>query len=402
MAFPVPFQLLIVLIGLLLTCGPSLALDRVACQAATPDPLIGCPSGTLLVGPASSGASFSSVQSAILSIPNDTTPYTILILPGTYTEQLNVTRRGPLTLLGQTDVPTNQSSNSVTIAWAAVAGTGDNAYTSTLTVAPTLNASLTGAGPDGNPVPPGTPFGCTDFRAYNIDFVNDYAPYSDDPSLAISISYANSGFYYCGFYSYQDTVYIGKLGNAYIYSSTIAGQTDFLYGFGTLWVQSSLLSLRGCGGGITAWKGTNTTFENMYGVYIHDSAVLPENATVAEEEVGQCALGRPWNAQDRSLFAHTYLSAEIRASGYIPWEGADRINFNTTMAEFETYGPGFNLTGRLNAGIEFNLTQGPLTEHPILTEEEYVAGGYSSLETVFQDEEGTFGCTSWIDRTPWL
>lgn len=72
------------------------------------------------------------------------------------------------------------------------------------------------------------------------------------------------------------------------------------------------------------------------------------------------------------------------------------------MAEFETYGPGFNLTGRLNAGIEFNLTQGPLTEHPILTEEEYVAGGYSSLETVFQDEEGTFGCTSWIDRTPWL
>lgn len=65
----------------------------------------------------------------------------------------------------------------MTIAWAAVAGTGDNAYTSTLTVAPNLNASLTGAGPTGFVVPDGTPFGCVDFRTYNLDFVNDYAPY---------------------------------------------------------------------------------------------------------------------------------------------------------------------------------------------------------------------------------
>lgn len=29
---------------------------------------------------------------------------------------------------------------------------------------------------------------------------------ADGPSLALSISYANGGFYYTGFYSYQDTV----------------------------------------------------------------------------------------------------------------------------------------------------------------------------------------------------
>lgn len=90
-----------------------------------------------------------------------------------------------------------------------------------------------------------------------------------------------------------------------MYSSTIAGQTDFLFGYGTLWIQSSILSLRSCGGGITAWKGTNTTFDNMYGVYIHDSAVLPENATVAAKEVGKCALGRPWvsSTSDRNSLA---------------------------------------------------------------------------------------------------
>lgn len=48
---------------------------------------------------------------------------------------------------------------------------------------------------------------------------------------------------------------MGKLGNAYFYDTVIAGQTDFLYGFGTAYIERSTLSLRNCGGGITAWKG---------------------------------------------------------------------------------------------------------------------------------------------------
>ncbi|PCH34538.1 carbohydrate esterase family 8 protein [Wolfiporia cocos MD-104 SS10] len=379
---------LLVLSGLFHCCIPGLALnyDRFLCQYPTSDPLEGCPPNTLLVGP-SSQANFTSIQSAVLSIPNDTTPYTILILPGNYSEQINVTRVGPLTLLGQTLEPTSRAQNAVAVYWAAVAGTGDNAYTSTLTIAPTLNASLTGSGPDGNPVPAGTPFGNTDFRIYNIDFVNDYAPYSDGPSLAVSVSYANTGFYYCGFYSYQDTVYIGKLGNAYFYESEVAGQTDFFYGFGTAWVQSSLVTLRGCGGGITAWKGTNTTFENKYGVYIHDSVVMKANSSLEIE--GQCALGRPWNSQMRAIFANNYLDDSIRPSGYIPWESdTSRIDFNTTMAEYGDFGPGFNLTGR----IEGNITL-------LMTEEEYEP--YDRVEKVFQFPfNGTYGNVAWIDFAP--
>jgi hypothetical protein len=55
-------------------------------------------------------------------------------------------------------------------------------------------------------VPANTPFGSIDFRAYNIDFINDYKNYAAGPALAVSISYANAGFYFCGLYSYQDTV----------------------------------------------------------------------------------------------------------------------------------------------------------------------------------------------------
>lgn len=127
-----------------------------ACQAPTTNPLDGCPPNTLLVSQTDCTASFTTIQSAISSIPNDTTSYTILVLPGDYIEQLNVTRSGPLTILGQTNTPNEQSDNTVTVYWASANANSrytDNAFTSVLTVAPNLNASLTGSGPTGFPVP---------------------------------------------------------------------------------------------------------------------------------------------------------------------------------------------------------------------------------------------------------
>ncbi|EMC92708.1 carbohydrate esterase family 8 protein [Baudoinia panamericana UAMH 10762] len=366
------------------------AYDRRACQAPTRNPLSGCPVGTLLVG---LGQKFTSVQSAVLSLGNTTNPATILILPGNYTEQVNVTRQGPLTLLGQTSSPNDASYNVVNIIWhnatgTATTGTYDNAYTSVLTVAPTFNASTTGSGPTGNPVPPGTPFGNLDFRTYNLNFINDYLPYSAGPSLAVSVSYANTGFYYTQFLSYQDTVYIGKLGSAYMYSCIVGGQTDFVYGFGTLWVTESEIQLRGCGGGITAWKGTNTTFENKYGAYIYKSHVAKANSTL--NITHECALGRPWNAQHRSIFALSYLDDSIQPNGYIEWSSSDpRVNFNTTMAEFHDFGPGFNLTAREAAS---NVTIE-------MTPKEYAP--YSTPALVFQYPfSGAFGNVAWIDEYP--
>lgn len=203
-------RLLFVLAYLLEACTALSAVNRKACQQPTKNPLDGCPKNTILVGP---GQTYATVQSAILSLPNDTSAAHILILPGNYTEQVNVTRSAPVYLFGQTKYPNEQRKNAVNIIWHNATGAGivpniDNAFTSTLTVAPTLNASYTGTGPTGNPVPADTPFGNADFRAYNLNFVNDYRPYSAGPSLAVSVSYANTGFYFCGFYSYQDTVSI--------------------------------------------------------------------------------------------------------------------------------------------------------------------------------------------------
>jgi pectin methylesterase-like acyl-CoA thioesterase len=132
-------------------CMATPALNRKVCQYPSLEPLDGCPNNTVLVG---LGQKYATVQSAVLSLPNDTSPHHILILPGNYTEQVNVTRPGPVYLLGQTRVPNDQSKNVVNIIWRNATGaeansTLDNAYTSALTVAPTFESSKTGSGPTG-------------------------------------------------------------------------------------------------------------------------------------------------------------------------------------------------------------------------------------------------------------
>ncbi|KAI1843667.1 hypothetical protein JX265_008503 [Neoarthrinium moseri] len=375
-----------------------------ACQRKTSDPLSGCPEGTLYVSQNDTRADFQSIQAAISSIPNNTDAYTILIAPGIYTEQLNVTRQGPLTLLGQSNRPGRKEAysdvfghnttdrahaNEVQVYWNAANHDKvfpDNVYTGVLTVGPTLNATLTGSGPTGFAVPDDTPFGCSDFRAYNIDFRNEEFPYSNGPAHALGVSRANAGFYSCGFYSWQDTIYIGKLGNAYFHDAIVAGQTDFLYGFGTFYIANSTLSLRSCGGGITAWKGTNTTFVNKYGVYIADSQVLAANSSIAPLIQDKCSLGRPWNALHRSVFMNTYFDPSILPAGYTQWSGQPNgnIGVNTTMAVYDVYGPGYDTA----AEEASNIT--------IVFDQQQVAP-FLRPEDVFMTEKGDQPNTAWID-----
>ncbi|KAH8886865.1 pectin lyase-like protein [Thozetella sp. PMI_491] len=367
------------------------------CQRKTCPPTLGCPPGTIYVSADANDkrAAFRSIQAAIESLGNTTTPGYILIAPGNYTEQLNVTRSGPLTLLGQSSRPWKGElyadidvgevvSNEVQVWWNAA---NYNAKYSDNVVGPTLNATLTYMGPTGFPVPEDTPFGSSDFRVYNIDFRNEYVPYSDGPAHAAGISRANAGFYSCGLYSYQDTLYVGKLGNAYFWDSIIAGQTDFLYGFGTAYITNSTLSLRSCGGGITAWKGTNTTFVNKYGVYIDRGQAIAANSTIAAKVKGKCALGRPWNSLHRSIFMETYLDGSILPAGYIQWGSTDpRVDNYTMMATWDDYGPGWNETAEKTSGVT-----------RVLSDDE--VQGYRWPVDVFIEQDGTSGNVGWIDAS---
>lgn len=405
------------------------------CQRHTLQPTEGCPPNTIYVAQDDQRARFHTIQAAIDSLGNATAPGHILVAPGNYTEQLNVTRQAPLHLIGMSSRPwsgelysninvSTSAQNDVQVWWNSANHNAiftDNVFTGVLTVGPTLNATLTGSGPTGFPVPGDTPFGCADFRAYNIDFRNEFAPYSDGPAHALGVSRANAGFYSCGFYSWQDTVgafqniivrscvptsthwlsliwslctncsfgqvYIGKVGNAFFYDSIIAGQTDFLYGFGTAYIEQSTLSLRSCGGGITAWKGTNTTFANKYGVYIDRTQLIASNSTIAQQIVGKCALGRPWNSLHRSVFMNSFFDASVKPAGYIPW-GASTPNLSnqTFMATWRDYGPGYNRTAEVQSNVTLVLTDAAVEP-------------YRYPADVFSTPDGTFGHVGWMDRS---
>ncbi|KAH7920300.1 carbohydrate esterase family 8 protein [Leucogyrophana mollusca] len=329
---------LVVLVGLV-SRNYGLSPTYTACQLQKPaaaSPLTGCPEGTLFVSPTDSRADFTSVQEAVLSLP-ESGDATILIGEGEYFEMVNVTRSAPVTLLGQLDPETafdpagNASQRNLVQIWNNIYvkdGLTDE-ETATLTVAP----------------PSGVQFGNVNFRAYNIDFENRAANYSISQALVTSVMYANASFYGCAFASYQDTWYTGHGASTYAVDSIIYGQTDYLFGFGTAWFQSVTLANRACGGGITAWQGTNGT---RYGAYIADSRIMrsPDaNATTVTDY--SCFLGRDWNPEAVAVYLRNYMDESIQPAGFTPWDGETTVPNTTYYAEFDSYGPGGNTSARV-------------------------------------------------------
>ncbi|KAI8060011.1 pectin lyase fold/virulence factor [Gongronella butleri] len=338
------------------------ALKYASCQkpkAASKNPTIGCPHGTVYVSASHPKAHYRTVQSAIAGVAGKREA-TILIGSGTYHEVINVTTSGALTMLGETVQPGNWSANLVTI-WNSSAipmlpAGADDADTVTFTVAPNRPAALIGAGFYGAPIVNDT-FGSPDFKAYNLNVENRYANYSAGQALALDVSYANASFYGCAFRSYQDTVYVGRAGAAYFTGCEIAGQTDFIFGFGTAWFENSTIAMRGCGGGVTAWKGSpdgyNGIYNNTFGAYFHDSQLIKSpDANATLNIVGKCALGRPWNNLSRVVFDDCYMDESIQPNGFIPWSGGAQLNNSGIYyAEFGSYGPGFNKSARESSEI---------------------------------------------------
>ncbi|KAJ7134232.1 carbohydrate esterase family 8 protein [Mycena epipterygia] len=367
----------------------ALSPQFIQCQIQKPasmSPLVGCPDGTIFVSQNASDphAKFTSVQAAVASLPKTGTA-TILIAAGSYQETVNVSRTGPLTLLGQ--LPSTAVAQAKPFANASTPNlnlvqiwgtqfvmTGqDDASSAVLTVAPNLAGSLIGAGTDGAPLQP--VFGNTDFKAYNIDFQNRAANFAISQALVTDISYANASFYGCTFASFQDTWYTGRNASTYVVDSVIFGQTDYLFGFGTAWFQNVILANRACGGGIVAWKGTNHTEApfNRYGAYISSSQIIrsPDaNATTATN--GLCFLGRPWNDLATTVYLDVFMDASVNPVGFEPFDSARPTIMNTTFyAEFNSTGPGGNTSKRvaiehiLTAAQISNFTvDGVFLEHP--------------------------------------
>ncbi|KAH7098326.1 pectin lyase fold/virulence factor [Auriculariales sp. MPI-PUGE-AT-0066] len=357
--------------------------------------LAGCPPGTLFVSAQHPAARFRTVGAALEALPDDLTPCWLLIDAGEYEETLNISRKGPITLLGATStlLPHDHTANLVTIfnklfmnQTTQDHNLQDNADISVLNVAPNKYAAWTGLGFFGaTPVPIPDEFGTKDFRVYNVNLENRAVNHPVGPALALNLGYVRASFYGCALRSWQDTIFIGKNASAYFVNSQILGQTDFIYGYGTAWFANSTMGLRGPGGYVTAWKGTAddptlpnnyTNKDNLFGAYFWGSRVVKSpDSDPALDITGAFSLGRPWNNLSRAVYQHTYMDESIKAEGFSLWTTTDPRVETIEYAEYDNSGPGWMPDER----IWFDT---------ILTKEE--ARRYS-LSNVFDHD------LSWID-----
>ena len=107
-------------------------------------PKLGCPPGTVFVSQTNEAADFPTINKALDSLPEDLSPRWILVDAGEYKETLNISRKGPITLLGATSSiqPRDFTNNLATVFDTRFMNTSDpnkladNSETSVLNIAP--------------------------------------------------------------------------------------------------------------------------------------------------------------------------------------------------------------------------------------------------------------------------
>ena len=150
------------------------------------------PSATLIVSKDPGSCEYGNVTSAIAALPNDAKAYTIKIGAGIYDEQISITRKGKVTLIGATNFTRDYTQNQVTIQTSngVLTSAGQDEIT------PVINAKKTNDN--------------SGLDLYNINFANVYPQTKNTAALAADFYGANIAAYGCSFTGFQDTLLANK------------------------------------------------------------------------------------------------------------------------------------------------------------------------------------------------
>lgn len=152
------------------------------------------PEGAITVG--GSDGQFKTIQEAVDSLANSTSPQNIFVWSGVYPEQVYVSKHaGPINIYGYSENDSSYEANTVTL-------------TSGLSQAFNLSNDLTATLRAHSP----------NFNVYNLNIANTYGEGSQ--AVAVSAQATNQGYYGCKLTGYQDTLltHVGKhyFANTYI------------------------------------------------------------------------------------------------------------------------------------------------------------------------------------------
>ncbi|KAL0567935.1 hypothetical protein V5O48_006587 [Marasmius crinis-equi] len=288
----------------------SLSVVLVFVQAVIAASRTSPPSGAIVVraGTSTSGE-FKTVQSAVNSLPNDSSSRSIFIYPGTYTEQVYITRSGPLTIYGYTSDTSTYTQNQATITFNAGLDTaGSNDATGTLRIHK------------------------DNFKMYNVNVKNTRTGIQ---AGALSEYGNRAGFYACAFYGYQDTLYANQGTQVYL-KGYIEGKTDFIYGrLGQAYFGGNTIAVKGPGYVTASGRQSNDA-----GSYVFNSNTIVQASGAESGTSGGYYLGRPWSPYAKVIFKNTVLNVAPNKALWTLWNGDANSVSNAFLADYNTGGSG--------------------------------------------------------------
>ncbi|KAF7364706.1 Pectinesterase [Mycena venus] len=313
--------ILSVLLVLGLAISPSFERQ---CTEPPPGAVVVKP-GTQVVG------QFSDLGEAVNSLPADNTAQVVFVYPGTYVGQVNVSRPGPVTIMGYTKNSMDFTHNTVTLIHNASLATGaaSDDLTGTLRVL-SNNVSL-----------------------FNLDIRNNFGiAFSNGQAIALSNQGDQIGVYACRLFSYQDTLYT-NVGNHIFLRSYIEGAVDFIFGRHSIaYFEGNTIASKGAGCITASGRELNDT-----GIYVFNQNTIIAATDAFPNVTGNVFLGRPWGDFARVVFKNTFITAPMNKTIWSIWNpGDERIDF-ILFAEYNSFGPGVENAHRANFSTVLSPSQ---------------------------------------------
>ncbi|KAJ7643542.1 pectin lyase fold/virulence factor [Roridomyces roridus] len=282
------------------------------------------PTGSVIVRPDAQPAmgEFSNLGDAVNALPADSSSQVVFVYPGLYVGQVNVSRPGPVTIMGFTPNPLDFTNNTVVLVHNASLATG------------ALSDDLTGT----------LRLLSNNISLYNLDIRNDFGvALTNGQAIALSVQADQVGVYGCRLFSYQDTLYT-NVGNNVFLRSYIEGAVDFIFGRHSIaYFEGNTIASRGAGCVTASGRELNDT-----GIYVFDHNKIVAASDAFPNVTGNVFLGRPWGDFARVVMKNTDIEAPMNKTIWSIWNpGDERIDF-ILFAEFNSSGPGVENANRPN------------------------------------------------------
>ncbi|CAO2652327.1 Nn.00g006100.m01.CDS01 [Neocucurbitaria sp. VM-36] len=299
-------------------------------------------SGTLVVSKTPGPCEYSNVTAAISALPNDSKPYTIQIGAGTYVEQISITRKGKVTLVGATSFANDYTQNQVRmeISNGVLTSAGQNEQT------PVIYAKKTSDN--------------SGLAVYNIDFVNTYPQTKNTAALAADFYGANIAAYGCSFVGFQDTLLANK-GTQVFSNCYIEGSVDFVWGFSTAYFHQCMIVTNTPGSCIAAQSRASA---DVAGGYVFDSCMVTYSSTYGST-YGLSYLGRPYSQYSIAVYMNSYIDKHIKDAGWSVWSTSSPQTSDVLFGEYNNAGPGSWQASTQRASFATNLTEAQAAKYEL-------------------------------------